>query len=160
MARKQSAKEQDKFVIRLPEGMRDRIKSKAERAGMSMNDAIIWCLEREFPAEITFEERIGELANLVSMLKDSKNPDQGVENLIAEMDATLSDIYHKRLPVDRPFRHMVHDRLTYWQELEMDNYRDTHESPFDDANWPSDEDRLSKMGNNPFLDTKSDLDEV
>lgn len=32
---------QDKFVIRLPDGMRDRIKAAAEREGRSMNSQIV-----------------------------------------------------------------------------------------------------------------------
>lgn len=39
---------QDKFVLRLPDGMRDRIKSAAEAANRSMNAEIVARLEASF----------------------------------------------------------------------------------------------------------------
>jgi hypothetical protein len=146
MAKKTLVREYDKFMLRLPPGMRERIKAKSERAGMSMNEAIVWVLEKEFPAKITFDERVEELANLVSMLKDSKNPDEGVENLIAEIQATLDQIYRRKLDMPSGFRGMVAERLLHWQEQELDDWRDKNESPFDD-------DHFSKIDfdeNDPF----------
>ena len=42
--------DQDKFVLRLPDGMRERIKERADRNGRSMNAEIVALLEREYPA--------------------------------------------------------------------------------------------------------------
>ncbi|KQQ70894.1 hypothetical protein ASF70_18780 [Rhizobium sp. Leaf321] len=42
--------EQDKFMLRLPSGMRDRIKAKADENSRSMNAEIVSTLEREYPA--------------------------------------------------------------------------------------------------------------
>ncbi len=42
--------QQDKFMLRLPEGLRDRIKAKADENGRSMNAEIVQLLEREYPA--------------------------------------------------------------------------------------------------------------
>lgn len=127
MVKKQSAKEQDKFVVRLPPGMRDRIKERAEQAGMSMNEAIVWCLEKTFPAKVTLEQKLYELANLVSMLKDSKDTPAGVDLLIQEVEATLGELGHD---TDPKFARMVQERLDYWHELELDNWRDRNENPF------------------------------
>lgn len=134
MAKKQLVKDQDKFIVRLPPGMRDRIKAKAERAGMSMNEAIVWCLEKEFPANITLEERLHELANLVSMLKDSKDTPAGVEHLIEEVEKTVENLGYD---ADPKFAAMVGERLQYWRELELDNWRERNESPFNDDAWAS-----------------------
>lgn len=41
---------QDKFVLRLPDGMRDRIKAAASESGRSMNGEIVAVLEEKFPA--------------------------------------------------------------------------------------------------------------
>ncbi|MBX4873258.1 Arc family DNA-binding protein [Rhizobium bangladeshense] len=41
---------QDKYVLRLPDGMRDRIKAQADKNNRSMNAEIIATLEREYPA--------------------------------------------------------------------------------------------------------------
>lgn len=38
------------YMLRMPEGLRDRIKSKAEENGRSMNAEIVQVLEREYPA--------------------------------------------------------------------------------------------------------------
>lgn len=40
---------QDKFVLRLPDGMRDRIKAAAEAANRSMNAEIVATLEEKYP---------------------------------------------------------------------------------------------------------------
>jgi len=39
----------DKFMLRLPDGMRDRIKAAADLNGRSMNAEIIQTLEEEYP---------------------------------------------------------------------------------------------------------------
>jgi hypothetical protein len=44
------SQKQDKFVLRLPDGLRDRIKKKADDHSRSMNAEIIQLLEREYPA--------------------------------------------------------------------------------------------------------------
>ncbi|MGA6113335.1 Arc family DNA-binding protein [Agrobacterium radiobacter] len=124
---KSKVKDYDQFQLRLPPGMRDRIKVKAEQAGMSMNEAIVWCLDKHFPAEVTLEEKLHELANLVSMLKDSKDTPAGVDYLIQEVEETLRDLGHG---VEPKFAAMVDERLQYWQEMEMDNWRERNESPF------------------------------
>lgn len=40
---------QDKFIIRLPNGLRERIKVKSDENGRSMNAEIVQLLEREYP---------------------------------------------------------------------------------------------------------------
>lgn len=40
----------DKFMLRLPDGMRDRIKAAAEAANRSMNAEIVATLEEKYPA--------------------------------------------------------------------------------------------------------------
>lgn len=45
----EQAKDQDKFVLRMPAGMRDRIKAAAERRNRSMNAEIIATLEEAYP---------------------------------------------------------------------------------------------------------------
>ncbi|PTQ72733.1 Arc family DNA-binding protein [Celeribacter persicus] len=40
----------DQFVVRLPDGMRDRIKAAAETNNRSMNAEIVATLEKEYPA--------------------------------------------------------------------------------------------------------------
>lgn len=56
---------QDRFIVRLPDGMRDRIKTKALKNGRSMNSEIIDALEGYFPAPKTMEDFAKELANVM-----------------------------------------------------------------------------------------------
>lgn len=51
---------QDKFIVRLPEGMREAIRKRAEAAGRSMNAEIVIALERHLAGEPA-----GDLAQLV-----------------------------------------------------------------------------------------------
>lgn len=44
------SKQLDQFVVRLPDGMRDRIKAAAEANNRSMNAEIIATLEEKYPA--------------------------------------------------------------------------------------------------------------
>jgi hypothetical protein len=43
------SKQLDQFVVRLPEGMRDRIKAAAEAANRSMNAEIVATLDEKYP---------------------------------------------------------------------------------------------------------------
>lgn len=127
MREKSKVKDYDQFQLRLPPGMRDRIKERAEHAGMSMNEAIVWCLEKTFPPKVTLEEKLYELANLVSMLKDAKDTPTGVDYLIQEVDETIQNLGYG---VDPKFASMVDERYHRWQEMEIDNWRDRNENPF------------------------------
>ncbi|WP_374292601.1 Arc family DNA-binding protein [Paenirhodobacter enshiensis] len=44
------SEKQDRFIVRLPDGMRDRIKSAAEANNRSMNAEIVATLEEKYPA--------------------------------------------------------------------------------------------------------------
>lgn len=48
----------DQFPLRLPDGLRDRIKHSAEASGRSMNAEIIAALEEAFPEPMTLGEFI------------------------------------------------------------------------------------------------------
>jgi len=45
----------DKFIVRLPDGLRDRVKSAAKSNGRSMNSEIIAILEEKFPTPFADE---------------------------------------------------------------------------------------------------------
>lgn len=47
-----TGRESDKFMLRLPDGMRDRIKAAAEHNGRSMNAEINATLEKAYPEPI------------------------------------------------------------------------------------------------------------
>lgn len=62
----------DKFMLRLPDGMRDRIKASAEKSNRSMNAEIIAALDEAFPPP--YPQNKGEIAeayaDLVSINDD------------------------------------------------------------------------------------------
>lgn len=50
MAQESESRSLDKVIVRLPDGMRDRIKSAAEANNRSMNAEIVATLEEKYPA--------------------------------------------------------------------------------------------------------------
>ncbi len=56
-------RESDKFSLRFPDGLRDRIKSAAAQNFRSMNAEIVIALERAFPASGPKRERGGQPAS-------------------------------------------------------------------------------------------------
>jgi len=50
------SQKQDKFVLRLPDGLRDRIKFAADQNGRSMNSEISGTLEKKYPAPINEDQ--------------------------------------------------------------------------------------------------------
>lgn len=51
---------QDKYVLRLPDGMRDRIKRAAEKNKRSMNAEIIAALAEAYPNQYSLSEWLGD----------------------------------------------------------------------------------------------------
>lgn len=126
-------KDYDQFQLRLPPGMRERIKSKADRAGMSMNDAILWCLERHFPAPATLEAKISHLSTLVALLKRGNDFEQQIDTLIDDLDSTLRDVANGKIKTSTDFRANVFSQIDEWDGDAAEDATD----PFDDENWSS-----------------------
>jgi hypothetical protein len=137
MAKKTLVRDQDKFMLRLPDGMRDRIKAKADRAGMSMNEAIVYTLERWFPEPVSIEKKIDELAEMVAILKGDDTY-KAVDGLIAEVHDTLQKLSSGKIGALPDFKETVRDRYERWQEEENERQRDLYENPFDDDLYPDD----------------------
>lgn len=133
--KRELVRNQDQFLVRLPEGMRERIKAKADRAEMSMNEAIVWCLEQFFPAPKTIEERLNDLAEMVAILKGD-NTYQGVEKLVDEVQKTINEVYTQNLKTPPDFEKAVSDRFEKWSEWEIEQLNDDAYNPLDDANYP------------------------
>lgn len=76
----------ERFQIRLPAGLRDRIKVYAEAHGRSMNAEIIRLLEREFPEPWNVAELVSEMLALIGALDEASSREQ-----IAELSSRLKD---------------------------------------------------------------------
>lgn len=135
MPKKMPAKEQEKFVVRLPQGMRDRIKAKADRAGMSMNEAVVLCLEQWFPTPRTIEQKLNELAEMAAILKGNDTY-EGVDRLVSEVHDAIVDVYNKDVKTPPDFKKAVSERFEQWKEWEAERAADDNYNPFDDANYP------------------------
>lgn len=77
------AKDLDKFVLRLPEGLREKLKTIADRNGRSMNAEIVARLERS----IDFEDEYGSLeAVMIDVWKD-------IDDLKAHVDELRRHVF-------------------------------------------------------------------
>ncbi len=132
MAKKARVRDYDQFIVRLPPGMRDRIKTKADRAGMSMNEAIVSCLDDYFPAPATLEDRVNGLATLVAALKRGSDLEAQVGEIADMIDKTLRDIASDKIPVTMSFAEKVAKRVEEW---DMEEYEAAQDRPFDDENY-------------------------
>lgn len=65
------SQQQDRFIVRLPDGMRDRIKAAAERNNRSMNAEIVAALEEKFPKPRPFDlgTALTELGDLLKAVQ-------------------------------------------------------------------------------------------
>ena len=98
MAKRTRVRDQDKFMLRLPHGLRDRIKAATDRADMSMNEAIVWVLDREFPAPKTVDQRTADLLKLVEVMKAGASADT-IADLTDEIHTVLTEISEGKIAV-------------------------------------------------------------
>ncbi|SHF60065.1 Arc-like DNA binding domain-containing protein [Kaistia soli DSM 19436] len=133
---KPKVKDYEQFQLRLPPGMRDRIKAKAERAGMSMNEAVVWCLEHFFPAPKTLDEKLEELATMAALLKAGGEPSRGVDRLIDEISGVVDKIYEGKIATPPDFRANVSEQLERWQEERMEIAQEDAYNPFEEPELP------------------------
>lgn len=79
----ETGRESDKFMLRLPDGMRDRIKVAADRNGRSMNSEIVAALEDKFPDHFTRDEVIKMVKASMFMINPARQavtPEQVLKN--------------------------------------------------------------------------------
>jgi len=89
MSEKQ-VRDYDKFMLRLPEGMRDAIADRAQKNGRSMNSEIVQILEDALIAQGTN----GEPAYV-------DIPDKQLESMVKTMTEVLTDEIMKKFTVIR-----------------------------------------------------------
>lgn len=69
------SKQLDQFVVRLPDGMRDRIKAAAEANNRSMNAEIVATLERAYPDPLPWREKVEFYFHQLERLdRESRDP--------------------------------------------------------------------------------------
>ncbi len=71
MPQKSPSRSQDKFILRLPDGMRDEIKTAADKSGRSMNAEIVHRLQTSF-TQPSIEQTDEYIVSVIDKLLDVK----------------------------------------------------------------------------------------
>lgn len=122
----------DQFLLRLPPGLRDRIKAYAERHGRSMNEEIVRLLEREFPEPWPLAVQIQSLVSLSNALKEAINHDD-LNKLGDTLLKTVEGVASGRvLGVDDETRERVAEWLEEWQAEFDEAHRDEYVASLDE----------------------------
>lgn len=88
---KAPSRSQDQFIVRLPDGMRDRIKAAAEANNRSMNAEIVATLEERYPSNFYLAMAENALISLrVELLSDEPNIPKLLETL-EELEIDLGE---------------------------------------------------------------------
>lgn len=82
-----TGRDSDKFMLRLPDGMRERIKAAADRHNRSMNAEIVATLEEAYPALVD-EQRTTLIEICRIAAKHPEDPDMVA--LLSEIEAILA----------------------------------------------------------------------
>lgn len=145
----------ERFQIRLPAGLRDRIKAYAERHGRSMNTEIVRVLEREFPETWPLSDQITQLVSLSAALKESIDDDD-LNRLGDTLLKTVEGVASGRVRgVDDETRKAVAVWLQDWQAQFDEVQRDDFEMSLDEEELAT----LNRVGTtakfvDPFEDEK------
>lgn len=87
----------DQFPLRLPDGMRDRIKGAAEHRGISMNEIIIEALEERFPPEPTVDAIAAYAQELIVLAKTNPANRAVLEDLGTTLQHLISTVFLDRV---------------------------------------------------------------
>ena len=89
------SKQSEQFVLRLPDGMRDKIKAAAEVNGRSMNSEIVATLEDAYP-EVDPEAEILDLLHHVHEIAMKKLPKDKLEGIDAMINGLAIEVKSRR----------------------------------------------------------------
>ena len=101
MNAKPKSQTQDKFIVRLPDGMREKIAAEAAAAGRSMNAEIVQRLQESFQPKVEISQKravyiseVCETAQQVVRYWEMDNRNETEEGMLAEwiddLDRSLS----------------------------------------------------------------------
>lgn len=91
MAEEQNRTWVDRYMLRMPDGMRDRIKTAAENNNRSMNAEIVATLEEKYPAPKPESYRLARLQAIIDLFDDFVTKDMSLEARRNEL-TTLKDM--------------------------------------------------------------------
>lgn len=98
MAEEQNRTLTDKFMLRMPDGMRDRIRTAAEANNRSMNAEIVATLEEKYPRPVFNEDEIAKVdALLAKILGDPDTSDEN-KKLMSHLAEETKRLIRNRKP--------------------------------------------------------------
>lgn len=101
MAQKSDSRDLDKVIVRLPYGMRDRIKLAAEANNRSMNAEIVAALEDKFPEDIRLSSIASALTGLKVLAYAERQDKEKLLKLIEEAEEDLEAHRRQMIRGDR-----------------------------------------------------------
>jgi len=126
MTNRKTGRGSDQFPLRLPDGLRDRIKSRAEKIGYSMNETIVRVLEREFPPPITLEEQTRDLLELIASLKQGR-VGGSIDRIAEELFETLDAIRAGRIKMENnDVQRSIRKAFQAWEEAQFEKEQDRY----------------------------------
>ncbi|WP_181257404.1 Arc family DNA-binding protein [Pseudaminobacter soli (ex Li et al. 2025)] len=133
----------DQYLLRLPPGLRERIKAYADYMGRSMNEEIVRILERQFPEPWVAGSRIDELLEMLRVLQRSGASEDGIAKLVSELKATIEGIHSGRVTgLDEKARNRIEQQYQEWQEREYEYQQDLASEEYD----PIEDESLGRTG--------------
>jgi hypothetical protein len=120
------------YLLRMPPGLRERIKAYADRHGRSLNEEIVRLLEREFPEPWPLHNQITSLIALSNALKETIGSDD--LNVLGDtLLKTVEGVASGRvLGVDDTTRSEVAEWLNEWNSQFDEVQRDDFEGGMDE----------------------------
>ena len=114
MSEKRTNSEQ--FQLRLPPGLRDRIKAYADAHKRSTNAEIVRVLEREFPGPWSIYDRVDALLELTTTLHQAATLDDGIDKIVKNVEETVEGILRGRVTdVDEDVRDIIAERYDQYR---------------------------------------------
>ncbi|MFK0693080.1 Arc family DNA-binding protein [Mesorhizobium sp. IMUNJ 23033] len=125
MARSRPGRGSDQFPLRLPDGLRDRIKEAADSRGRSMNAEIVRVLEKEYPEPWPLNARVQHLIDLLGAIRKVRGYEPAIDVLTDEILETAEGIASGRVPeLDEETRSKVRESLDDWKQARAEDEED------------------------------------
>jgi predicted DNA-binding protein len=110
---KKAGRGAEQFMLRLPDGMRDRIRAYADDTDVSMNQAIVDALEEHFPSPPTDDDIMDDISRILTLDPQLLKPlaRYNLHEALAELASRLEDsqpLTHNRV---EPYVYIPRERF-------------------------------------------------
>lgn len=114
----------ERFQIRLPPGLRDRIKAYAEKHGRSMNTEIVRALEEAFPAPWPIDRIVSQILELTEVVRGAASS-QAVSALANEIFNAVDGMASGKVTgLSKEERDAVRERFNEWTSHRLEDHYD------------------------------------